>query len=374
MKRFVKKIGIILALGCSAASTSFACTDFRLSAQDGTVIIARSMEFSLDLHSNLMSSPRGRNMTTTTPNNKPGLAWKSKYGYVYLDALDTGFAIDGMNDQGLSVEALYLPGLTEYQSIPEGKDSQALPYLSFGDWVLGNFKTVAEVKEALPTIFVYGQPLPQANNTIFPLHFSLHDKTGKSLVVEFVAGKMNVYDNEIGVLTNSPTYDWQVTNIRNYLNLTPTTPKPVVENGVTFVATGQGSGMHGLPGDISPPSRFVKMAIMLKTVIEPMNAYAAVNTAQHIINNVDIPLGFVREAQDTNKTTNESTQWVVIKDLTHNMIYYRTYADTTLHSVDISKVNLAENAPQLKMPIVDQQYTLDMTSAFTTVKTVAAKK
>lgn len=364
MKKLLLKTGIAFATLSGSISTGLACTDFRLSAQDGTVIITRSMEFAADLKSNLISSPRERAFNSVTPNNKAGLSWKSKYGYVFLDALNTGFAIDGMNEQGLSVEALYLPGETQYQSIPVGKDNQALSYLSFGDWLLGNFKNIDEVKQNLSRIVVYAQPLPQANNIVFPLHFAIHDKTGKSIVVEFVQGKLFVYDNEVGVLTNSPTFDWQVTNLRNYLNLTPTTPKPVMVDGITFVATGQGSGMHGLPGDISPPSRFVKMALMLKTVTPPTNFDAGINVAQHIINNVDIPLGFVREAQDNNRATNEFTQWVVFKDLSHNTFYYRTYADTTLHKVDLTKVNFTPNTAQLKMAIVDPQYTLDMTDKF----------
>ena len=364
MKKILLKLFTSFSLFVFGLSISFACTDFRLIAQDGTVVVARSMEFAFDMKSNLMSSPQEKEFKMTTPNQKPGLTWKAKYGYVFLDGFDLGIPIDGLNEAGLSYEALLFPGEAGYQTIPEGKDAQAISYVNFGDWVLGNFKTVDEVRAALNNIYVYEEKLPALDNNVFPLHFSIYDLSGKGIVVEYVDGEMNVYDNEIGVMTNSPTYDWHLTNLRNYVNLSPVTPKPIIDNGITFAATGQGAGMVGLPGDISPPSRFVKMAIMTKTVTPALDKTGAVNLAQHIINNVDIPLGFVREPQKGNEVTNELTQWVVFKDLTHKVIYYRTYDDLTLRSIDLSQVDLAAGATPLKMPIESKQFIMDMTQQF----------
>lgn len=349
------------------SSVTLACTDFRIKSQDGTLLITRSMEFAADMHANIMSSPRNRTFTTPLPNGKTGLSWKNIYGYVFLDAFDTGFAIDGINEQGLAIEALYLPGITQYPIVPLGKENTAVSYLNFGDWVLGNFKTIEEVKQALDKIIVFAQPYPKLNNMIFPLHYNITDAAGNSIVIEFVSGKMNVYDNVLGVLTNSPSYDWHLTNLRNFINLSPLTPNPVVDNGITFSATGQGAGMVGLPGDISPPSRFVKIATLLKTVFSPKNTEEAVNLSLHLINNVDIPLGFVRESLKINTATNELTQWVVIKDLTHKTLYYRTYYDLNLRFIDMSKIDFNPNAKQLKMPIGSKQTVIDMTKQFTQI-------
>ncbi len=358
-----KLLGCILTL-CFMLQPCFACTDFRLTAKDGTIVIARSLEFGLDLNSDLMTSPRGTSITNTAPNGKPGLAWKAKYGTIYLDALGTGYAVDGMNEQGLSIESLYLPGLTQYQTVPAGKENQSLSYLHFGDWVLGNFKNVDEVKQALQNVFVFSEPMPQMNNVVFPLHYAIYDSSGKGIVVEFVEGKLNIYENKMGVMTNCPIYSWHTSNVQNYLNLSPYTPNPIIANGVTYVATGTGTGMLGLPGDVSPPSRFIKTAVLLKTVLTPANADETINLAQHIINTVDIPLGFVRQNQDKNAPANELTQWIVIKDLTHKIFYYRTYHDLALRSVDLSKIDFSEKAPQLKMPIASKQTVIDMTSQF----------
>lgn len=347
----------------AATSPSLACTDFKLTAQDGTTLVTRTLEFASDLKSNLRTSTRGRQYNEFAPNGKPGMAWKAQYGYVFLDGMNVDATVDGMNEMGLSFEYLYLPGETQYQNVPAGQESHALPYMKLGDWVLSNFKTVDEVKQALTTIYVFSQTLPGLGDMVFPLHAAIYDSTGKGIVVEFVNGNMNVYDNEVGVMTNSPTYPWQVTNLRNYVNLTPWTPSPLFVGDMVFAVTGQGSGMVGLPGDSSPPSRFVKMSVLKASVYPAANAADALNLAQHIINNVDIPLGLVR-AKNKDKVAVESTEWTVFKDLTNKVFYYKTYGDTTLHAVMLSQLTFTENAPRLKMPIADNQFILDITKQF----------
>lgn len=364
MHRFIVKllnVGLVVLVAVNASSQ--ACTDFRITAQDGTVVITRSLEFALDLKSHLRSSPRGRNISTSAPNGQPGLSWKAKYGYLFLDGLNVDAAVDGMNEAGLSFEYLYLPGETQYQTVSPGQEKQAVPYMAFGDWILGNFKSVDEVRQQLPKIFVVTQKLPGLKDTVFPLHAAIYDATGKGIVVEFIGGKMHIYDNKLGVMTNSPTYDWQMTNLRNYINLTPISPVPVIMKGITFIATGQGGGMLGLPGDVSPPSRFVKTTVLQQTALSVANASGAINLAEHIINNVDIPLGLVREAR-TGAVSNELTQWVVFKDLTHRKFYFRTYNDMTLREVSLPDIDFSETAPRLSMSIASNGYVQDITNQF----------
>ena len=51
------------------------------------------------------------------------------------------------------------------------------------------------------------------------MHFFIQDKTGKSIAVEPIRGKLKVTDAPLGVMTNAPTYDWHMTNLDNYINL-----------------------------------------------------------------------------------------------------------------------------------------------------------
>ncbi len=356
---------IITLLACSYSVN--ACTDFKLVANDGTVLITRSMEFAQDLQSNLRTSTQGRDFSMVAPDGKPGLRWVAKYGYVYLDGLGVDMASDGMNEVGLSFEALYFPGYAKYQTITADKDSIALPYLRVGDWALSNFATVAEVKAAITNVAVVEQKIPGQGDVILPFHYSFFDKTGAGLVVEYVDGQLNIYDNNVGVFTNAPAFDWHVTNLNNYVNLKPSNPKPVVVNGITFVATGQGAGMLGLPGDISPPSRFVKTSVLVAVSMPAVDKTSIVNLAEHIINNVDIPFGLAREPGSGNYTS-EYTQWVVFKDLTNKMFYYRNYENLGLKSVDMSKLDLTKNGRLLSMPIAGTPSATDKTTEFMNTK------
>src|ERR1700722_17842733 len=112
----MKKILVAVLAMVLVNSSAYACTDFRIVAQDKSVVIARSMEFAEDMHSNVRTSNRDRSFQEVTPNGKPGISWKARYGYVFLDAFNVDVSLDGMNEAGLSIEALYLPGETQYQN------------------------------------------------------------------------------------------------------------------------------------------------------------------------------------------------------------------------------------------------------------------
>lgn len=360
MKLFSQYL-ITTALLLSSLPATQACTDFKLTAKDGTILITRSMEFGQDLQSNLRSSPQGR-LFNPMVNAKPGLQWNAKYGYVYLDGFNLDATFDGMNEKGLTFEYLYLPGETQYQTVPQGQENQALSYIHFGDWVLSNFQTIDEVKEALSKIYVSNDKVPQLGDAVLPAHASIYDASGKGIVVEFYNNKMNVSDN-IGIMTNSPKYEWHLTNLRNYLNLSATNAAPIKQGGMVYTGTGQGTGALGLPGDASPPSRFIKIAFMQANVYPAANARDLLNLAEHLINNVDLPAGFVRSVED-GKTYTDTTQWVVFKDMTNRKMYYRTYNDMTLKAIDLKKLDFTNKAPSLKMPLTQPFQVTDVTDKF----------
>jgi choloylglycine hydrolase len=361
--KILLKILIPVVLSSLWLNPLYACTDVRLTAKDGTLIVARSMEFGINLNSNLRSSTRERQYITMMPDGKAAMTWKDKLGYLYVDGFDQDIAIDGINEAGLTFEYLYLPGETQYQDVPQGKENHGIPYFLFGNWVLGNFKTADEVRKAMESIYVYAETMPGMGNVIFPGHVSIFDAKGKGIVIEFIKGKAVIHDN-IGVMTNSPTYDWQVANLSNYLNLTPYNPAPITANGLTFAATGQGAGMLGLPGDVSPPSRFVKVAFMAKVSYPVADATALLNLAQHFLNNVDIPDGLARAHESGGKESSDITEWVLFKDITHKIMYYRTYNDMTLRSVDMNKIDFSPNAKRYKMSLVQAPYVMDNTQKF----------
>ncbi|OGC03847.1 hypothetical protein A2276_08355 [candidate division WOR-1 bacterium RIFOXYA12_FULL_43_27] len=323
----MKKLVVICVLFCLIAPQAFTCTDFQIKAKDDSVVIGRSMEFPADLKSNVVVVPRG--------------IQNSKYAFIAIDALEIkNCYVDGFNEKGLSFDGLMFTG-AEYQAPIPGK----VVYLNnLTSWVLGNFATVDEVKKALPQITISESPIKKVKD--LGMHFAVHDALGKNLVIECINGEIKVYDNPIGVMTNRPEFDWHINNLRNYINLDSRDKKPKTINGQKIEPTGVGSGMLGLPGDWTPPSRFVRTALCLNAALQPKNSAEAVNLAEHILNIVDIPKGVVKEPTAFPFVDlYGNAQWVIIKDLTNKVLYYKTYDNTAWKTIDLKKFNLDPGNP-----------------------------
>ena len=84
-----------------------------------------------------------------------------------------------------------------------------------------------------------------------------------------------------------------MTNLNNYLNLSPKDVEEAKLGPVTLEAFGSGSGLHGMPGDFTPPSRFVRAAIFSQAATPNATGEDAVLSAFHILNQFDIPKGSV---------------------------------------------------------------------------------
>ncbi len=335
-------------------SSLHGCTEFRISAKDKTVVVGRSMEWGDDMHSQIVVQPRGKQCSSLAPDGSQGLAWKSNYGFVFVNAYGLDAATDGMNEQGLSVGLLFFPGFGEYQTVPKGQNEKALSSVDFATWLLGNFSTVDEVRNALEKVYVWGTPvdLPKQKKAVLPCHYGVYDASGKGIVIEYTKDGLAIFDNEVGVLTNAPTYDWHVTNLRNYIGLSALQVPPIEIGNLLLTPIGQGTGMRGIPGDFTPPSRFVRTAAMKYLADPAENAHGAINLANHILNTVDIPIGTVKDVKPTG-TSKDYSQWVVIKDLTNKHLYFRSYYNPTLQKIDLKKIDFSPQAKKISLGIAE---------------------
>lgn len=241
-----------VSLSMLAFESLDACTAFQLQSQDGAHLYCRSMEYSVDLKSNILIAPTGSDYQGTAPDNQTGLKWKSIYGFVGINQwFAPNVVTDGMNEKGLVVGVLYLPRYAEYEK-PDPKLANAtLGAWELATYLLGTCASLDEVRSALPKVLVAQQPIPGTNFSL-PLHFYIGDSAGKVLVVEYVKGQRYVHDNPYGALTNAPPFDWQVDNLSNYVSLSPVNVPEMDLNGIKIPAVGQGSGLTGIPGDYTP--------------------------------------------------------------------------------------------------------------------------
>jgi choloylglycine hydrolase len=351
--KLVRMVGTIFALALLLVQRGDACTSFSVVAKDGAILIGRSLEFGLPLESKVMIVPRGFKFTSPAPDGKEGLSWQAKYGFVGMNTRGVDQTPDGLNEAGLSVGLLYLPGFAKYQEVGPQDTSRALANLAVGNWILSNFATVEEVKEAIKNVVVFDYAPPGYGS--FPLHFAIYDAKGGSLVIEYVNGQRFVYDNPVGVLTNSPPFDWQLTNLRNYINLTNLSVTSLKLGNFVLEPLGQGTGLLGIPGDYTPPHRFVRAVALAYAAVRPATSVEGANLAFHILNNVDIPIGVVASKNpaptstagpSTPKGTTDAsgleydfTEWVTVRDLTNKLFYFRTYKNLAIRKIDLKKLS-----------------------------------
>jgi choloylglycine hydrolase len=317
-----------------ATTPGFACTGISLNAKDGTMVRGRTMEFGFPLSSNVLVIPAGTALTGTLPDGKQGIGYTTKYAMVGANAVGQTVIMDGMNDQGLSFGLFYFPGFAEYPAVTAENAPRAMAPFEFGAWVLGNFASVDELKAGLAEsgAVVVDTPAPGFGSS--PSHYFVRDKSGKSIVIEPLGGVLKVFDAPLGVVTNAPAYDWHMTNLRNYLNLSVTGVPPLDLDGVKLTQLGQGAGMHGLPGGFTPPSRFVRAVAFTQAELPSATAEDAVLSAFHILNQFDIPRGSVRDKTDGGL---ELTQWTTVSDTRNLRWYFKTYDDQTIRVVDVTK-------------------------------------
>lgn len=278
--------------------------------------------------------PRNYSFEAKTPLGK-GLEYTSKYAAVGAICFNEVELMDGMNEAGLSVGTFYFPGFAGYTPTTKENQGKSLSPVDFPNWILTQFATLDEVKKGIENVVIAPLEVAAWGAAVPPFHYIVYDKAGNSIVIEPVEGKLAVFDNPLGVLTNSPGFDWHMTNLRNYINLTPFNAPPLKVEGLTLAPFGQGSGMVGLPGDFTPPSRFVRAAIFSITATKSKNADEAVFQMFHILNQFDIPVGIARQEEDGVIHT-DYTLVTVARNPNTLKYYYRTYSDQTIRMVDLS--------------------------------------
>jgi choloylglycine hydrolase len=355
---------VLAALGLSLRGT-LACTSFILQSEDGGIIYARTLEFALPLHSRIIIVPRNLALTATGPNGQAssGLVWRSKYGVVGMDGIGLPIVVDGMNEAGLAGGALYLPDYAEYQLVPPGQERNSVASYELLLYLLTSFGTVAEAKVALPNILVN-----RSSQAVFkmpvPLHITLHDKSGASLVIEYVGGRLTMYDNPTGVMTNAPPFNWHLAHLGMYLDLSVTEPKPLTLGSLTLQPPSSGAGAVGLPGDMTSPSRFLRAFLFSYSAPKEPNSAQAVNLAFHILNNFDIVPGTIRTsalaAAGGGVNGTESTEWSVVADLKMLRYYVRTYDDLQAREVNLSRAGL-EAAAIRTIPVTQAETMQNLT-------------
>lgn len=337
-----KTLSLLLTL-CILHSQLLACTGISITTKDNKYIQARSIEWGeFPLGSKLIFSPRGQDFQSLTPKGKTGIKWRAKYGFVGISVASDGFIGEGINEAGLNAGLFYFSHYGSLAPYDSKDDMISISDMELTKYILSNFSSVDEVIEAfkhikvVPFMLEDGKAPPTA-------HWRVNDCKGKKIVIEIMKGKIHIYENTVGVLTNSPDYAWQLTNLNNYVNLHSGSAQAFDMQKQKIFPVGAGSGMLGLPGDFTPPSRFVRAAFILNTAPITNNAYEAVAQAFHILNLFDLPIG--TEYADKSKvppTLPSATQWTAVSNQSDKEFYYRTMYNSQIRKIDLKKIDFTK--------------------------------
>lgn len=334
MKRLI--IFACILAGTFSAHRALACTGISLRTANNHPVTARTIEWAATpLTTMYVVVPRGLQQQSFLPDgSRGGKSFSAKYGYVGIAVENDAFIMEGINEAGLGVGLFYFPQYGEYQPYDPQKKEQSVSDMQLAAWILSSFASINELQAAMPQIRVIATD-PRAST----VHWRITESSGRQVVLEIVNQHVHFYENPLGVLTNSPDFGWHLTNLNNYVNLSAGSINHRQVGRLNLNAFGGGSGLHGLPGDMTPPSRFIRAAFFQSTAPRLADEDATVMQAFHLLNNFDIPVGI--QFSDPREVPNmpSATQVTIASDLRNQRLYYRTMYDSSIRCIDLKSIN-----------------------------------
>jgi choloylglycine hydrolase len=327
----------VLLLSILISEKALSCSRI-LHTNNQQTIVGRTMDWSDEMNTNLFVYPKG--ILRYGTNDDHPLQWTSQYGSLVCTSYKN-ITTDGLNERGLAAHMLELSESTY------GKRNIAIPGIDVINWAqfyLDNFATVAEAvryteSNLLQIVAVF---MPETNDWV-TLHLALEDTLGDSAIIEYIQGKAIIYhDPSYAVLTNSPVYNQQLENLRNYKGF---------------------GGNKPLPGTTKAKDRFVRAAFYTLNLPTPTSLREELSNVLAVLRNVSQP-----NQKPTNVNMDISrTQWRSIIDLTHLVYYFDDSNRTALIWARLDEFNLSSGAPILKLDLVNHEYTGDVTKEFQAV-------
>ncbi|MBQ3320924.1 choloylglycine hydrolase [Candidatus Saccharibacteria bacterium] len=306
------------------------CTGVRFSDDAGNMFFGRNLDWSEGYGERVVITPRGY-----------------KYKSAFLGEISNSEALIGMgivvqnvplyfdcaNEHGLAIAGLNFPGYAKYSEEPVDGKTNVSAY-EFPLWVALNFKTVDEIEKVLPEVVIVAKPINE-QYPVSELHWIIGDAK-RSIVIEYTERGMEIFKNDVDVLTNQPGYGWHEENLRNYLNLFPQMPKEIRWEKAKMTAFGSGSLMRGLPGDYYSPSRFIRVAYLNTHYPTKTTEEENVSRLFHTLTGVAMIDG-AAEMLDGKCEKTIYTGGYSSKTKTY---YYNTYEDPAIKSVALKDHNL----------------------------------
>ena len=318
------------------------CTGIRFTDASGNMFFGRNLDWSFSYGEEVLVTPRNYPM---------------RYAFLNGGAPTTGYAVIGMgiteggvplyfdcaNEHGLAVGGLNFPGYAQYENDAVAGKTNLAAY-EFPLWVARTFESVDDVEAVLHGVAIVGKPV----NDRYPvsmLHWMIADAK-RSIVVEYMADGIHVYDDDVDILANQPTFAWHRENLRNYISVTNDFPAPVSWGSAELTPYGAGSGMRGLPGDVYSPSRFVRAAYINAHYPVQNTEVGNVSRLFHTLAGVAMVDGCARMGDGRFEKTLYTGGFYAA----NNTYYYSTYDDPAIRAFALADNDLDGDAVEKAVP------------------------
>lgn len=296
------------------------CTAVTLRSGREQNYFGRTMDFSYCIDPRLYFVPKNY----AWQNVLNGSLFSDLYAFMAIGQESDGTLgfFDGVNEKGLAAAALYFPGYARYDADADAAGAHKKPVasLDFLHYILGKCGSVEKLEELSPYLSVVGVPDP-VTGIAAPLHWIAADRSGRCVVVEPTDRGLEVHRNPIGVMANSPGFQWQMTNLRNYVAVSPKQTAEADWGDVRLEPFGQAAGTMRLPGGYTSPERFVRTAYLKTHVKIPAGEAETVVTCFHILDSVTVPEGVV----ETDRGTYDYTKYIAFINTSTCEYFFRSY-------------------------------------------------
>ena len=253
---------------------------------------------------------------------------------------------EAVNEKGLGIAGLNFVGNAQYNKKIKGKDN--ITQFEFIPWILSQSTTVKEAKKLIEKINFLDEPF-STNLPLAQLHWIISDII-ESITVEAVKDGIKIYENPVGVLTNNPTFDKQMFELNNYMNLSTKSPKNTFAKSLNLDKYSRGMGAIGLPGDLSSQSRFIRAAFVKMNSVSKEEEKESVSQFFHILNSVEQQRGCC----ELDDGIFEITIYTSCCNASKGIYYYTTYDNHQITAIDMHKENLnSENL--IRYPLIKDE-------------------
>lgn len=243
---------------------------------------------------------------------------------------------DAFNEKGLCMAGLNFVGNACYNETKN--DAENVAVFELIPYILCFCQDVSEAKKMLYKINITDTPFNDKLGTA-SLHWIIADKN-ECITVEAVKEGLKIYENKVGVLTNNPPFEGQISRLNDYMYLSAKSPQNNFSHKLDFSYYSRGMGAMGLPGDFSSASRFIRAAFvkMNSPVLKDENQ--SVGQFFHIMDSVAQPLGAVM----VNDSEFEKTIYTSCMNADKCIYYYTSYGNRQINAVNMFNEDLKENS------------------------------